>query len=71
MSKKEAPEQRIIDRLDVLINLLYDLKEFGSKTTVKDKINYLAQSGLDNKSIAKILRVSEKHVAKEKSLGKK
>jgi DNA-binding NarL/FixJ family response regulator len=65
-TNKEDVGKNIVDRLDVIINLLYDIKEFEKKEPIKSKVAYLARAGVDNKSIAKILGISEKHVSKEK-----
>lgn len=57
-------------KLDAVISLLYEISDKLSErnSTIRDKVNRLAKIGLDNKSIASILSITEKHVSKEKSL---
>jgi hypothetical protein len=60
------------ERLDAVISLLYEISDKLSekKASIKEKVNRLAKLGIDNKSIASILEISEKHASKEKSLMK-
>jgi len=65
-------QEKIAQKLDVMIALLYDIKESLSKeSSVKEKVAYFIKKDLGNKEIAKILSISEKHVSKEKALLKK
>ena len=68
----EENQERIENKLDVMISLLYDIKEtMSKKSSVKEKVGYFTKKGLSNKEVAKILGISEKHVSKEKALLKK
>jgi hypothetical protein len=54
---RKTVTKEIIDRLDAIIKILYDLREYGSKEPVKKKVEYLLNAGLDNKTISKILEI--------------
>jgi len=65
-------QEKIEHKLNVIIALLYDIKEsLGKESSVKEKVAYFVKRNLGNKEIAKILNISEKHVSKEKALLKK
>jgi hypothetical protein len=68
----EYSEEAIAIRLDAVISLLYMLVEKleGKEYSIREKVKHLTDVGLDNQSVAKILKISEKHVSKEKSLMK-
>ena len=53
------------------IEVLLSLEMIKQEMKLNEKIKFLNNFELDNKSIARILGISENHVAKEKSLMKK
>ena len=59
--------KEISGKLSVLISLSLENKEL----LIKDKVELLSRFNITNKDIAKILNISEIHVAKEKSLIKR
>jgi DNA-directed RNA polymerase specialized sigma subunit len=59
--------KEISQKLSILIKLFLSER----KMQVREKVKLLSQIDLSNKEIAKILDISTKHVAKEKSLLKK
>ena len=67
MSDIEQIFQEINSKLSVLISLSLVDKEIS----LKQRIIILSNTGLKNSEIAKILGISQVHVAKEKSLAKK
>lgn len=68
----DVNQEKFNQKLDVMIALLYDIKEAVDKeSSVKEKVAYFAKKEMGNKDIAKILGISEKHVSKEKALMKK
>ncbi len=60
-------EEPIIQRLDALIAVLM----LGKNESVGEKATMLRNFGLDYKTIARILRKTEKHISKELSIFKK
>lgn len=67
---KDKLEQLLMEisrKLSILIRL--SLKD--EELTIKEGVKLLSQFDLSNKEISQILGISEKHVAKEKSLIKK
>jgi hypothetical protein len=66
MSQLEAIFEEINAKLGALISLSLIEKDIN----LKEKIELLSKAGLKNVEIAKILGISQMHVAKEKSLAK-
>jgi len=67
MSDLEDTFQEINDKLSVLISLALIDRDIS----LRQKITLMANTGLKNAEIAKILGITQIHVAKEKSLAKK
>jgi len=67
MSDIEEIFQEINSKLSVLISLSLMEKD----VSLRQRIIVMANAGLKNVEIAKILGISQVHVAKEKSLAKK
>ena len=67
VAETEKTFKEINAKLSVLISLA-----LGNKPkSIKEKVEFLSKLGVSNKDISRILNISEKHVAKEKSLIKK
>lgn len=67
MSQLENLFEEMNNKLGVLISLSL----IGTDMNLREKIIMLANAGLKNSEIAKILGISQMHAAKEKSLAKK
>lgn len=66
-NKTEQIFKEISEKLSILIKLAF----FEKELSIKDKVRFLSNFDISNQEISKILDISEKHVAKEKSLLKK
>ena len=64
-SNKEESEERIVKRLNIVINLLIELVRGESSS--REKIKLLADSGLEYKEIASVLNKDKNYVAVELS----
>jgi len=73
MDEKEVIEfKRIIREMNTKLGTLIALQMIEERPEkVSKRVTLLANLGLGNKEIASILNISEKHVAKEKSLAKR
>jgi len=63
--------EKIFKEMSGKLSVLISLSLEGKKLSIKDKVELLSKFDMSNKEIAKILNISEIHVAKEKSLIKK
>ena len=71
LPEKNKELEVISRKLDVIAGLLYDLKvALVGGESIRNKVAHLVNKDLSNKEIARILGISEKHVSKEKTLGK-
>ena len=68
---KTNKDEEISGKLNVVISLLNDIKHLEINSSMKEKIAYFSKFNLSDGDIAKILKISKKHVSKEKSLIKK
>ncbi len=63
--------EKIFKEISAKLSVLIFLNLKGKQLTIKEGVKLLSKFGLSNKDIAKILDISEKYVAKEKSLLKR
>lgn len=69
ISKKEETDERIVKRLNIVINLLIELVRGESSS--REKIKLLGDSGLDYKEIASVLNKDKNYIAVELTTLKK
>ncbi len=71
VNKMVGEIEKIFKEISAKLSVLIFLNLKGKQLTIKEGVKLLSKFGLSNKDIAKILDISEKYVAKEKSLLKR